>query len=215
MRWFALVLIAVTRLAAAHPALPPPYLIAHDPPPDPEITEWSEHPALLEWSTWLGFGVGIASSRPETLARGTTPAADRHSEWVFSAGAEVTLPLTHTARLGAWAGLHDLEPMVGAEVQLTGRPRDLDLFFYNGEGVWTLRAGGGRDHMTAALAWGYRCPWKLWGPYSKRTRYEIGPRITLMATRAYVDPKDWTATLGLEVEPVGALRYLLGIKSWY
>lgn len=45
--------------------------------------------------------------------------------------------------------------------------------------------------------------------------YEIGARFVLAATRAYRDPRDWTATLGLEVEPVGALRYLLGIRSWY
>lgn len=215
MRWFAWVLIALAGTAAAHPPPPPPYLIAEDEDPDPKVSDWRAHPALLEWSTWLGFGVGVESSRPDTLARGSTLPADRHSEWVFSAGAEATLPLAHTVRVGAWAGLHELEPMVGGELQITGKPRDLDLFFYTGEGVWTLRAGGGRDHLTAALAWGYRCPWKLWGPYSTRTRYEIGPRVTLMATRAYDDPKDWTATLGLEVEPVGALRYLLGVKSWY
>ena len=29
------------------------------------------------------------------------------------------------------------------------------------------------------------------------------------------DPRDWSVTGGLEVEPVGAIRYLLGIRSWY
>lgn len=213
MRWLALVLlIAVTRIASGHPESPPQDYIAEDPPP---LTEWREHPATLEWSTWLGFGVGVASSPPMVLARGALTDPDRHTAVVFSAGAEATLSLSHTVRLGAWAGLHDFEPMAGGELQLTARPKSLDLFFYEGEGVWTLRVGGGPDHMTAAIAWGYRCPWKLWGPYSTATRYEIGPRITLMATRAYADPNDWTATLGLEVEPVGALRYLLGIRSWY
>jgi hypothetical protein len=37
----------------------------------------------------------------------------------------------------------------------------------------------------------------------------------LSASRAHADPADWQATLGLEVEPIGALRYLLGIESLY
>jgi len=208
MRSLVLVMLAAGT-AFAHP----PHYIAIDPPPPP--VEWRHDPALVEWSTWLGFGVGVASSPPLVAARGAIEAADVHSAWTFSGGVEATLPITHAVRIGPWLGLHDLEPMAGAELQVTRSPAKLDLFWYDGEGVWTLRAGGGRDHMTAALAWGYRCPWKLWGPYDRATRYEIGARVVLAATRAYSDPRDWTATLGLEVEPVGALRYLLGIRSWY
>jgi hypothetical protein len=207
MRWLLLVLV-LTGTASAHP------LLAIDPPPAP--VEWRRDPALLEWSTWLGFGAGVASSPPPAvLARGAIATGDLHAAWTFSAGAEATLPLTHSVRIGPWLGLHDLEPMAGAELAITRHPSHFDLFWYDGEGVWTLRGGGGRDHMTAALAWGYRCPWKLWGPYTRGSRYEIGARFVLAATRAYDDPRDWTATLGLEVEPVGALRYVFGVRSWY
>ena len=205
-----LVLCLLGKVAAAHPLLVEP-----DRPAEPSPIDWRQTPAVFEWSTWLGFGFGVESARSDVLARGTTPTATIGTAWSFSAGVDVTLPLTHAVRLGPWVGLHDLEPMAGVDLELTRHPGSLDLFFYQGEGVWTVRAGGGFDHATAALAWGYRCPWKLWGPYSRATRYEIGARIVLATTRAYTDPKDWSATLGLEVEPVGALRYLLGIKDWY
>jgi hypothetical protein len=215
-----LLVMLATGVASAHPVgydapppPPPPIIIATDPPPVP--IEWRHDPALLEWSTWIGFGAGVASSAPEFLTRGAIEVADLHTAWIFSAGIEATLPITHSVRVGPWVGLRDLEPMAGAELAITRRPANLDLFWYDGEGVWTLRAGGGLDHMTTALAWGYRCPWKLAGPYTRGSRYEIGARVVLAATRAYNDPRDWSATLGLEVEPVGALRYLLGIKSWY
>ena len=98
---------------------------------------------------------------------------------------------------------------------VTQAPPDIDMFLYDGEGVLMLRAGVARTRAEAAVAYGYRCPWKLWGPYSRTTRYEIGARLVLTATRSYTDPRDWSATLGIEVEPVGALRYLLGIRSLY
>ena len=203
-----ILLVLAAGIASAHPVY-----IAHDPPPEP--IEWRTSPAVIEWSTWIGFGAGIASSPPTTIARGALEPNDLHAAWTFSGGIDATLPITHSIRLGPWLGLHDLEPMAGAELEVMRNPASLDLFWYDGEGAWTLRAGGGREHMTAAITWGYRCPWRLWGPYSKATRYEIGARFVLQTTRAYSDPRDWTATLGLEVEPVGALRYLLGIRSWY
>ncbi|MFT3693735.1 MAG: hypothetical protein QM831_11380 [Kofleriaceae bacterium] len=202
-----IVLLALAGSAAAHPILVEP-----DPP---KLIEWRDTPALLEWSTWIGGGFGVQSSRSNVIARGTTPDAELGTTWTFSAGAELTLPLAGSVRLGPWVGVHDLEPMVGGELEFTARPRSLDLFFYRGEGVVTVRAGGGFDRGTIALAYGYRCPWKLWGPYTETSRYEIGARIVIDATRAYDDPKDWSATIGLEVEPVGAIRYLFGIRDWY
>jgi hypothetical protein len=211
MRWIcvAAVLAAAPRVNA-HPAY-----IAEDPAPSP--IEWRETPALFEWSTWLGVGFGAASSPTAAAARTTQPTepVESHLAWAFHAGVDVTLPITHAVRVGPWLGLEGTEPMAGMELSVTRAPADVDMFWYNGEGVWTARAGGGKTHATAALGWGYRCPWKLWGPYSRTTRYEIGARIMLVVTRAYDEPRDWTGTLGIEVEPVGALRYVLGIHSWY
>jgi hypothetical protein len=208
-----LVLAALTASAHAHPA---PYYIAEDPPAPP--IEWRSTPATFEWSTWLGLGFGAASSPPPAAAARTTQPgapAEPHVAWIFHGGVDVTLPITHAVRVGPWLGIENTEAMTGVELSVTRAPADVDMFWYRGEGVWTLRAGGGDTHATAALGWGYRCPWKLWGPYSRTSRYEIGARIMFVVTRAYTEPRDWTGTLGLEVEPVGALRYLLGIKRWY
>jgi hypothetical protein len=89
------------------------------------------------------------------------------------------------------------------------------MFFYKGEGVFIVRGGGNHEVVTASVAYGYRCPWDLWGPWTGTTRYMIGVRFVATATRSIEDPDDFTATIGLETEPVGALRYLLGIRSWY
>ena len=105
--------------------------------------------------------------------------------------------------------------MLGGQLVLTARPAKLDMFFYEGEGTWMLRAGGNRDLVTGAIAWGYRAPWDLFHPARGRSRYMIGVRVVATATRAIDDPGRWSATLGLETEPMGALRYLLGIRAWY
>ena len=206
-----LVLALLARVALAHP--PPP-------PPDDEVSyddgSWRSHPARIEWSTWLRLGYGVAYERSETAARTTTPPVDddrRDGRWDFGAGVEASLVLTQHGRIGAWAELRGREGFGGAELIITGAPRSLDMFLYKGEGVLALRGGIGPDQQqTAALAYGYRCPWKLFGDAPRSTRYEIGARVVLTATRS---PTEWSSTLGIELEPVGALRYLLGIRSWY
>jgi hypothetical protein len=49
----------------------------------------------------------------------------------------------------------------------------------------------------------------------KGARYMIGGRIVASFTRALDNPNVWSGTLGIEFEPVGAIRYLFGIRSWY
>ena len=43
----------------------------------------------------------------------------------------------------------------------------------------------------------------------------IGVRIVAAATRSVIDPDDWSTSIGLEFEPIGSLRYLAAIRSWY
>jgi len=180
-----------------------------------EPVSWRRDPALLEWSTWVRIGWGVTTESDPPAARSTTPQQpDITTTWELGLGADVSLPLTHDVRLGAFGEARGLEPFAGGEVVVTRAPADLDMFWYRGEGVWIVRAGGGRERATASLSWGYRCPWKLWSPYSTTSRYEIGARIVFDMTRAY-DGHDWSATLGIEFEPIGALRYVLGIESWY
>jgi hypothetical protein len=201
-----LVLVLLSGVAAAHP--PPP-------PPD-EPLDWREEPALLQWSSWVRAGWGFESTPPGYLARSIEPpAADVHTTWQAALGADVSVRVAGRLRIGPWIELAGTEPAIGGELVVTGAPSHFDRFFYDGEGVLALRAGATSTSTVAAVAWGYRCPWRLWGPYSRTSRYEIGARFVISASRAYADPSSWTATVGLEVEPIGAIRYLLGIRSWY
>jgi hypothetical protein len=68
---------------------------------------------------------------------------------------------------------------------------------------------------TGQLGIAYRAPWDLFGERPRSSRYMIGVGLVATATQSRLDPKDWSATVGLEFEPVGALRYVLGIRSWY
>ncbi|HVV88586.1 MAG TPA: hypothetical protein VHE35_36330 [Kofleriaceae bacterium] len=213
----ALPVIALTvavPLAAAHPPPPPPEELAIDGPGRP----------LVEWSTWVRVAFGWApepdAGRPRIIGPGSGtgagPAYD--SGWESGLGAELSLPLTHggNLRLGPWVEARTSSaPVLGGELVLAARPAKLDMFWYEGEGIWMLRAGGNRDLVTGAIAWGYRAPWDLFHPPSGRSRYTIGVRVVATATRAVDDPGRWSATIGLETEPLGALRYLLGIKAWY
>lgn len=207
VRLIALMLVVTAGTAAAHP--PPP-------PPDEEPISWRRDRAFLEWSTWVRLGFGVASTPADNVARSTSPQPthDQHTLWDAALGADVTFPLpTPTVRLGPWVELRPDGVFGGGELSIAGR--DLDMFWYEGERVWSVRAGSSMTHVTGALAFGYRCPWRLWGPYDRTTRYMIGVRLVASATRAVADPDDWSMSVGIELEPLGSLRYVGGIKSWY
>lgn len=177
---------------------------------------WREDRALLEWSTWVRLGFGLESAPVENVARSTVPPPthDRHSKWDAALGADVTFPLpTSKVRLGPWVELRPDGVFGGGELSIAGS--DLDMFWYKGEHVYTVRAGASPNQVTGAFALGYRCPWRLWGPYSRTSRYMIGVRLVASATRSTTDPDDWSMSFGLEFEPVGSLRYLGGIRPWY
>jgi hypothetical protein len=89
------------------------------------------------------------------------------------------------------------------------------MFFYKGQSAITARAGGNPDQLTAQLGVAYRAPWNLFGTKPRSNRYMIGVGVVATATQSRHDPHDWSATVGLEFEPIGALRYVLGIRSWY
>ena len=201
------VLLVLARTAAAHP-----------PPPDEyeEPTNWRRDRAFFEWSTWIRLGFGVESAPADNVARSTLPPEthEQQTMWDAALGVDLTLPLpTRKVRMGPWIELRPQGVFAGAELSIAGD--DLDMFFYEGERVYTLRAGSSMTHLTGAFAYGYRCPWKLWGPYSSATRYMIGVRLVASVSRSVDDPKDWSGSLGLELEPIGSLRYLAGIRSWY
>jgi hypothetical protein len=214
MRRTGLVLLLMIVGVADVAARPPP-------PPEEEEEEREEKRGTIEWSTWLRVAYGVGPEEPEIRARVVSPEPERDegmNGWEVGAGADLTFGVSKSGnvRIGPWAEVRtSSDAVVGGELLLAARPKELDMFWYEGEGVWIVRAGGNRDVRTAAIAYGYRAPWRLWGPWRGPTRYTIGVRMVASITQSSDDRDRWSATFGLETEPVGALRYLLGIRSWY
>jgi hypothetical protein len=209
------ILVALVLLAAVADARP---FIAYDEPPpeEHEPRDWRSDRAFAEWSSWIRLGYGVASESRDVAARTLTPTASHElrGDWDAGLGGDVTFPLpTSKVRMGPWLELRPDDIVGGVEVSIAGK--SLDMFFYEGERALIVRAGGGLSHVTAAVAYGYRCPWKLWGPYRSDNRYMIGVRLVATGSRATNDPNDWNMSFGIEFEPVGSLRYLGGIRSWY
>lgn len=186
--------------------------------PPPEIAEDVPARPMIEWSTWLRVAYGTEAVASTIAARATEPPArERATTWEVALGADATLPISSSGdvRVGPWVELRDQRVIAGGELVIGGVPKRLNLFFYRGTGIVSLRVGGTPEVGTASLAYGYSAPWRLWGPWRGSTRYLIGVRFVGTVTRAHDDPDDWKATVGVEVEPIGALRYLLGIRSLY
>jgi hypothetical protein len=190
------------------------------PPPPDEYPEEPKKP-LVEWSSWVRVAYGDAPAPIEARPRVTSPVGEpdaRDQGWETAGGIDATFAIARDGRLriGPWAEVRtSSDAVVGGEVLLAGAPEELDMFWYKGEGVLIGRVGGNREIVTAAVSYGYRAPWDLWRPRHGKTRYMIGVRLVGSWTRAVENPELWSATLGVETEPVGALRYLLGIRSWY
>jgi len=202
-----LIVVATTGTALAHP------------PPEPE-EEREQRPAV-EYSTWFRLAMGMRPHEIEAAARATTPPPTRRGQdtaYEVALGGDVTIgaALHENLRVGPWFEIRGLRTaFAGGEVVLQRVPKKLDMFLYDGEGVLALRAGANAEHVTAQIAYGYLAPWNLFRRHTGDTRYMIGVRFVASYTRGISDPGDWIATIGLETEPVGAIRYLLGIRSWY
>jgi hypothetical protein len=70
------------------------------------------------------------------------------------------------------------------------------------------------------LAYGYRCPFSLREPPEDNgdkpglrplARYMVGVRLWVNSTVDLTGDPAWQLTGGLEFEPVGAFRYILGL----
>jgi len=183
-----------------------------------------------EISTWLSIGGG-ARVGPDRRVTGIGTGGFGY-DWTFPIAADGDF------RAGLWAGIdspayHALAPAGGAELVFAAVPSELDLFSYDSEGVLSLRAGAGvgipggsqdldGPFVTGTIAWGYRAPWDRWdrwrcgsleesGERRAAQRYMIGVRFFVTATVGVRD-NGWSATGGIEFEPVGAFRYFLGIR---
>lgn len=189
----------------------------------------------IEWSTWMRLGYGFAREPASIVARGDGVEPIHHYNFYdVGLGVEASLPLSVHGHLraGAWIERRIDETFAGGELVFTAAPQHLNMFLYEvGHGILAVRAGRSATQGTAAIAWGFLAPWKLEGPCEKRffdiytgvceprpkraTRYMVGVRLVTTLNRAIADPRDWSATFGIEFEPLGALRATLAIRSWY
>jgi hypothetical protein len=208
-----LVALTIADLGVSLARPPPP------PPPPPYEIATDGESTLVEWSTWLrgGFVVAESSAPTDAVARRIEPAQSVSTAGKFDGaiGGGFTLPVGSRLRVGPWAEFRSWGlPLVGGELNLVG-PRKLDLFFYEGQGITSLRVGGNPHLITAQIGFGYQARWNLFGEKPRGSSYMIGVRAVATATQSRYDKHDWSASVGLEFEPVGATRYLLGIRSWY
>lgn len=214
-------------LTALVMALLPAVASAHQPPPP--ARRYPRARPLMELSPWIALGGGAL------VVDGVSAAV-----FDLRLGGDATFPLSADGdlRLGPFVEVGTptftgVQAVAGAELFVGAVPRPLRMFHYPGEGVLSVRAGFGwvwRDHAfvdarsapVAALtvAWGYRAPFSLreladetaeWPAPRDRLRYMTGARLWVGATVDATSAATWQLTGGIEFEPVGSFRYLLGL----
>jgi hypothetical protein len=184
-----------------------------------EVEVLPERPAV-EWSIWGRLGVGIASqSRLDAIAaeqpdahRPIAAASARTTTWEAAASADLTFSLAHDGglRLGGWGEIRTSSGSVaGAELVIEGlRPHPYDSRI-GGAGSLVLRAGGNVRVVTGAVGLGYVGSFPRRDPWLRSADHVVGARIVASMNRSLGAPHDWFVTVGVEVEPIGAVRALL------
>lgn len=171
----------------------------------------------LQWSTWARVGGGIASHPTSLVARGITlPMAEQQSTWEAAIAADLSLSVAHRGdvRLGAWTELRTSSgPVVGGELVVEGLPPHPYTSDFNGSGSVVLRAGGNSHVLTTAIAFGYVGSWYRSDRWIRSVSHVVGARVVASVNRSLDGPRDWSATVGIELEPIGVLGYLLGLGS--
>jgi len=188
---------------------------------------------LTELSTWMSVGGGA-------LHRSGTP-TEPGVHLAFGADATQPIHGDATLRVGPWIQVETIDFLTmsatgGLELFLDELPDDLNLFQYTGTGVLSVRLGGGwyawrglttggSPVLGATIAYGYRAPFVLhdswacecdeessdepcrrWGRYMQGVRLYVAGQLTTSG-----DDRGWQVTGGIEFEPVGSFRYLLGL----
>ena len=182
----------------------------------------------LEISSWLGVGGGGRPSGQEP--RGL---------FDLRLGGDVTLPMGRQGdlRVGPFAEagtatFASISAVGGLELFVGAVPRPLRMFYYPGEGTLVVRPGAGvgswRDLPEATfapvasltVAYGYRAPFSLREVseqvadeprHRDAARYMVGVRLWANATVGFAASRIWQISGGIEFEPVGSFRYILGL----
>jgi hypothetical protein len=155
-------------------------------------------------------------SQPSDIAaRRVTPEPDASgSTWEAALGADASFGVAHhdDLRLGAWGEARTTTgPVGGAELVLEGLSPHPYASRIGGAGSLVLRAGGNTRVLTAALGLGYVGSFPNGDPWVSWARHVVAARVMLSVNRAAEDPRDWSATVGLEVDPIGAVHALFDV----
>jgi len=124
----------------------------------PRFNQCDEGRPALEWSTWIRLGYVIADLRTGVaagVAAAPAPPRENPTGWEAGLGADMSLALSRSGdvRIGGWGELRTSStPVVGAELLLGAEPAELNMFWYRGEGILSLRAGGNRDVATGSIS---------------------------------------------------------------
>jgi hypothetical protein len=171
----------------------------------------------VEWSLWGRLGVGVGAQHPTVLARRLTPPEGESAPiWEAAVAAELTVGIARDGalRLGAWGELRTSSgPVAGGELVLEGLPPHPWDSPIRGEGSVVLRAGGNGHVVTGAVGVGYigsrprSDPWIAWAGHA------VGARVVASMNHSLDDPRDWSATIGVELEPIGALHAVLDLAT--
>ncbi|HEY1550762.1 MAG TPA: hypothetical protein VGG28_23190 [Kofleriaceae bacterium] len=163
---------------------------------------------LVEWSLWGRLGIAITQPPSDVTARSTEPAPMSGATVTLAAAAaaDLTLGVAHDGdlRVGAWGELRTTSgPVAGAELVLEGVPPSPAESRISGAGSVVLRAGANPHVITGELGIGYV------GAYPsmrRHLRHVVGGRVVVTVDRALDESHDWSATIGVEVEPIGLLH---------
>jgi hypothetical protein len=177
-----------------------------------------ERRPTVEWSLWGRLGAGVASQTSEVAARRVTavPADATASTWEAAAAADLTFRVARGGdlRLGAWGEVRTSSgPVAGAELVLEGLPPHPYTSRIGGAGSLVLRAGANDRIVTGALGFGYVGSFPSYDPWISWARHVVGARVVVSVDRALDAPHDWSATLGLEIDPIGAVHALYDLVT--
>jgi hypothetical protein len=221
-------------IAAAPPAMAEPPPTETEAPPVPPtqtiddtavmgvpemgvIIAISEPRPAVEWSLWGRLGIGVASHQPRVLARTLTPPmAESSSTFEAAAAAELTFRVARNGdvRLGAWGELRTSSgPVVGGELVVEGLPPHPYVSRIDGSGSLVLRAGGNAHVVSTALGFGYVGSWPRHDPWIPWARHVVGARLVAAMNRSLDDPREWSATVGVEIEPIGVVHAVLDLAT--
>jgi hypothetical protein len=182
------------------------------------LVEPRARPAV-EWSIWGRLATGVATQHPTVLARRVTPPEPEPASsptWEAAIAADVTFGLAQqgNVRIGAWGELRTSSgPVAGGELVVEGLPPHPLASRIGGAGTIVLRAGGNAHVVTTALGVGYVGSWPRDDPWIRWAGHLVGARLVASMNYSLDDPRDWSATIGVEVEPIGAVHAVVDVVT--